>query len=315
MSTKTQTTTSGATTAPVASPRRAPRTKPYRVKLGSWWWALPALVLMLIVIYATTIAGGFFAFTNWSGLGAFDFVGLQNFVKIFQTPELIGSLWNTLILAFGFLVFTNIFGLLFALALNRTLKSRYVLRTLIFMPVVVSPIAVSYIWKFIFDYNGPLNQAMTAVGLPKQNWLASPALAIWCVLIVMVWQNIGFVMVIYLAGLATVPIEMEEAAALDGASTFKRFRYVVLPQIQPSVAIATTLTLIQGLRVFDQVVALTGGGPAGATQTLALEVYQTAFTYQQFGFGAALALILSLLILVFSLAQQYATRDRSLKEA
>lgn len=309
MTTKTQ------TQAPVAAPQRAPRTKPYRVKLGSWWWALPALVLMLIVIYATTVAGGFFAFTNWTGLGPFDFVGLQNFVKIFQTPELIGSLWNTLILAFGFLVFTNVLGLLFALALNRSLKSRYVLRTLIFMPVVVSPIAVSYIWKFIFDYNGPLNQAMTAVGLPKQNWLADPALAIWCVLIVMVWQNIGFVMVIYLAGLATVPIEMEEAAALDGAGPFKRFRFVVLPQIQPSVAIATTLTLIQGLRVFDQVVALTGGGPAGATQTLALEVYQTAFTYQQFGFGAALALILSLLILVFSIAQQYATRDRSLKEA
>ena len=309
MTTKTQTQT------PVAAPHRAPRTRPYRVKLGSWWWALPALVLMLIVIYATTIAGGFFAFTNWSGLGPFDFVGLQNFVKIFQTPELIGSLWNTLILAFGFLVFTNIFGLLFALALNRSLKSRYVLRTLIFMPVVVSPIAVSYIWKFIFDYNGPLNQVMTAVGLPKQNWLADPGLAIWCVLVVMIWQNIGFVMVIYLAGLATVPIEMEEAAALDGAGPFSRFRLVVLPMIQPSVAIATTLTLIQGLRVFDQVVALTGGGPAGATQTLALEVYQQAFTYQQFGFGAALALVLSLLILLFSIAQQYATRDRSAKEA
>lgn len=301
--------------AEVQAPRRVPGRKPYRVKLGSWWWALPALVLMIVVIYLTTIAGGFFAFTNWSGLGPFDFVGLANFVKIFQTPELIGSLWNTLFLAFGFLVLTNIFGLLFALALNRTLKSRYVLRTLIFMPVVVSPIAVSYIWKFIFDYNGPLNQAMAAVGLPKQNWLASPTLAIWCVLIVMVWQNIGFVMVIYLAGLATVPIEMEEAAALDGASTFKRFRYVVLPQIQPSVAIATTLTLIQGLRVFDQVVALTGGGPAGATQTLALEVYQQAFTYQEFGFGAALALVLSLLILIFSIAQQWATRDRSAKEA
>jgi len=299
----------------VRAPHRAPHTKAYRVRLGSWWWALPALVLTLIVIYVTTVTGGFFAFTNWSGLGPFDFVGLQNFVKIFQTPELIGSLWHTLFLAFGFLIFTNVFGLLFALALNRSLKSRYVLRTLIFMPVVVSPIAVSYIWKFIFDYNGPLNQSLTAVGLPKQNWLADPTLAIWCVLVVMVWQNIGFVMVIYLAGLATVPIEMEEAAALDGAGPFKRFRFVVLPQIQPSVAIATTLTLIQGLRVFDQVVALTGGGPAGATQTLALEVYEQAFTYQQFGFGAALALILSLLILLFSIAQQYATRDRSLKEA
>ncbi|WP_369961099.1 carbohydrate ABC transporter permease [Leifsonia sp. EB34] len=313
--TKAQSPSRSESPAQVQAPRRVPGGKSYRVRLGSWWWALPALVLMLVVIYATTIAGGFFAFTNWSGLGPFDFVGVANFVKIFQTPELIGSLWNTLFLAFGFLVLTNVFGLLFALALNRSLKSRYVLRTLIFMPVVVSPIAVSYIWKFIFDYNGPLNQAMTAVGLPKQNWLADPALAIWCVLIVLVWQNIGFVMVIYLAGLATVPIEMEEAAALDGAGPFKRFRYVVLPQIQPSVAIATTLTLIQGLRVFDQVVALTGGGPAGATQTLALEVYQTAFTYQQFGFGAALALVLSLLILIFSVAQQYLTRDRSLKEA
>ncbi len=314
MTMQTEAQTTAGSSGPARDPRRDPRKKSYHVRLGSWWWALPALVLMIIVIYVTTIAGGFFAFTNWSGLGPFDFVGFQNFVKIFKTPELVGSLWNTLFLAFGFLILTNVFGLLFALALNRGLKSRYVLRTLVFMPVVVAPIAVSYIWKFIFDYNGPLNGLMTGIGLPKQNWLASPSLAIWCVLIVMVWQNIGFVMVIYLAGLATVPVEMEEAAALDGASALRRFRYVVLPMINPSVAIATTLTLIQGLRVFDQVVALTGGGPAGATQTLALEVYQQAFTYQEFGFGAALALLLSLLILIFSIAQQWATRSRSGQE-
>jgi len=294
---------------------RGPRTASYHVRLGSWWWALPAFVLVLVVIYASTVAGGFYAFTNWSGVGDWSFVGLANFVKIFQTPELVGSLWNTLFLAIGFLVFTNILGLLFALALNRGLKTRYLLRTLVFMPVVVSPIAVSYIWKFIFDYNGPLNQFVHALGMAKQNWLASPTLAIWCVLVVLVWQNIGFIMVTYLAGLATVPVEMEEAAAIDGAGAFRRFRFVVLPMIQPSVAIATTLTLIQGLRVFDQVVALTNGGPAGATQTLALEVYNEAFTYQQFGFGAALALVLSLLIMVFSVGQQYATRDRSQKEA
>jgi raffinose/stachyose/melibiose transport system permease protein len=315
MVTQMVTQTEVVTTAGSRGPRRGPRTKSYHVRLGAWWWALPALVLMVIVIYASTVAGGFFAFTNWTGVGAFDFVGLDNFVKIFHTPQLVGSLWNTLFLAFGFLVFTNILGLLFALALNRGLKSRYVLRTLVFMPVVVSPVAVSYIWKFIFDYNGPLNQFLNSLGMPSVNWLASPTLAIWCVLIVMVWQNIGFIMVTYLAGLATVPVELEEAGALDGAGAFRRFRYVVLPMIQPSVAIATTLTLVQGLRVFDQVMALTGGGPAGSTSTLALEVYQAAFTYQQFGFGAALALVLSLLILVFSIAQQWATRDRSGMEA
>jgi raffinose/stachyose/melibiose transport system permease protein len=282
------------------------------IAYGHWWWALPAVVLMGVTIYLSTAVGAFYAFTDWTGAGPFNFVGLANFTKIFQTPELLGSLTNTLILAFGFLIFTNVIGLLFALALNRTLKTRYLLRTLICMPVVLSPIAVSFIWKFIFSFDGALNQFLRSVGIDSQtDWLASPKLALACILVVMVWQNIGFVMVTYLAGLAVVPPELEEAAALDGAGTWRRFRSVTLPLIQPSLAIATTLTLIQGLRVFDQVLALTGGGPSGATETLATQVYKQTFTYNSFGSGAAMALLLSALILIFSIAQQYATRDRS----
>ena len=296
-------------------PDRADRPQPRSrlIAYGRWWWALPALGLMLVTIYLSTATGAFYAFTDWTGAGPFHFVGLSNFTRVFRTPELLGSLTNTLLLAFGFLVFTNVFGLLFALALNRTLKTRYLLRTLIFMPVVLSPIAVSYVWKFIFAFDGPLNQFLGSIGLTslQQDWLASPRLALACILVVMVWQNTGFVMVTYLAGLATVPPELEEAAALDGAGPWRRFRSVTLPLIQPALAIATTLTLIQGLRVFDQVVALTGGGPAGATETLATEVYKETFTYNAFGSGAAMALLLSALILIFSIAQQYATRDRA----
>jgi raffinose/stachyose/melibiose transport system permease protein len=290
---------------------RQPRSR--LIAYGHWWWALPALVLMVVTIYLSTATGAFYAFTDWTGAGPFNFVGISNFTRVFQTEELLGALINTLILAFGFLVFTNIFGLLFALALNRTLKSRYVLRTLIFMPVVLSPVAVSFVWKFIFSFDGALNQFLASIGLKswQHDWLASPKLALACVLIVMVWQNIGFVMVTYLAGLATVPPELEEAAALDGAGNWRRFRSVTLPLIQPSLAIATTLTLIQGLRVFDQVLALTGGGPSGATETLATEVYKETFTYNSFGSGAAMALLLCALILIFSIAQQYATRDRA----
>nr|WP_246325007.1 sugar ABC transporter permease [Petropleomorpha daqingensis] len=267
---------------------------------------------MLALIYATTASGAFYAFTDWAGIGDYNFVGLDNFTKIFRTPELTGALVNTLILAFGFLILTNVLGLLFALALNRGLKSRFVLRTLLFMPVVIAPIAVSYIWKFIFAFNGPLNQTLGAIGLKswQHDWLGDPDLALWCVMAVMIWQSVGFCMVIYLAGLATVPVELEEAAALDGAGVFTRFRHIIVPMIQPSIAIATTLMLIQGLRVFDQVLALTAGGPAGATQTLATEVYQQAFVFNNFGFGAALALVLSVLILIFTVIQQYATRDR-----
>jgi raffinose/stachyose/melibiose transport system permease protein len=302
-----------ATAVPAEKVRRRGRNgSGYRIGYGHWWWALPAVALMLALIYATTASGAFYAFTDWTGIGGFNLVGLKNFTNIFQTPELTGALVNTLVLAFGFLVLTNVLGLLFALALNRGLKSRFVLRTLLFMPVVLAPIAVSYVWKFIFAFDGPLNQTLGAVGLKswQHDWLADPTLALMSILLVMVWQNIGFTMVIYLAGLATVPVELEEAAALDGAGTFARFRRITVPMIQPSVAIATTLTLIQGLRIFDQVLALTGGGPAGATQTLATEVYQQTFVFNNFGFGAALALVLSVLILIFTVVQQYLTRDR-----
>ena len=265
------------------------------------------------VIYASTAAGAFYSFTNWTGIGSFNFVGLSNFAKVFNTPQFFKALVNTVLLAAGYVVFTNILGLGFALALNRTLRTRYLLRMLIFMPVVLSPVAVSYIWKFIFAYNGSLNQILGDIGLGswRHDWLAVPHLALGCVLVVMVWQSIGFVAVVYLAGLATVPRELEEAAAIDGAGPWRRFRRITVPLIQPSLAIATTLTLIQGLRVFDQVMALTGGGPDNATQTLASEIYQQTFTYQEFGLGAAMALVLTVFILVCTIAQLALTRDRT----
>jgi raffinose/stachyose/melibiose transport system permease protein len=280
------------------------------------WWALPGIALVLALIYVPTALGSFYAFTDWKGIGGWSWVGLENFRAILNDKELLGSLKNTVFLAFGFLILTNVIGLLLALALNRNLKTRYLLRTLVFMPVVLAPIAVSYVWSFIFDFNGPLNQGLGSVGLDslQRDWLADPTLAKFCVLTVMVWQNVGFCMVIYLAGLATVPFELEEAAALDGAGRWNRFVHIVLPSIKPSLGIATTLMLIQGLRVFDQIMALTGGGPAGATQTLATEIYQQTIVFGKFGFGAALALLLSVMILFLSSIQQLATRDRSARK-
>ncbi len=282
------------------------------IAYGHWWWALPAIVAVVLIHYVATAGGAFYAFTDYTGIGDFNFIGLENFQQIFDDPTMVGSLRNTLFLAFGFLIATNVVGLLLALALNRTLKTRYVLRALFFMPVVLSPLAVSFIWKFIFQFNGPLNAFLGAVGLQslQKTWLADPTLALWCVLFVMTWQTFGLVMVIYLAGLATVPLEIEEAAALDGAGTWSRFLHITLPSIRPSLVIASALMLIQGLRVFDQVMALTGGGPGGATETLATQVYKETFALSNFGFGAALALMLTVIILVFSAVQQFATRER-----
>lgn len=304
-------------------PPKARRTPPPRrsrralISYGHWWWALPAIVFVIGVHYAATLTGGFFAFTNWTGLGDFDFIGLANFERIFSDPLLVLAVGNTLFLAFGSVIITNVAGLLFALAINRTLKTRYILRTLLFLPVVLSSLAVAYVWKFIFDFNGPLNGLLGALGLDslQRVWLADPTWSIWAILITVCWQQTGFVMVIYLAGLASVPIEVEEAAALDGAGVWGRFWNVIVPAIRPSIAIATTLGIIQGLRIFDQILALTRGGPAGATETLATEVYKQAFSLGQFGFGSALALVLTVIILFFAIIQQYVTRDRDAGKA
>jgi raffinose/stachyose/melibiose transport system permease protein len=300
----------GTTTAGGGKTSRPRRSRPL-IRYGHWWWALPAILMVLAIHYIATAGGAFYAFTDWTGIGDFEFIGLDNFVRIFEDPALVGSLKNTLYLAFGFLILTNVIGLGLALALNRTLKTRYFLRVVFFMPVVLSPLAVSYIWKFIFDFNGPLNDVIGWFGMEPKTWLADPTLALWAVLVVMAWQTTGMCMVIYLAGLATVPPEIEEAAALDGAGTWRRFRHITVPSIRPSIAIASTLMLVQGLRVFDQVMALTGGGPAGATETLATQVYKQTFALSNFGFGAALALTLTLIMLVFSVLQTQATKDRS----
>lgn len=284
----------------------------YRLSLGYWWWALPGTLLVFGMHYVSTAVGGFFAFTDWTGIGAFDLVGFDNFVKIFKDPSKLGAVSNTLFLAITSVIGTILGGLLLALAINRTLKTRYTLRVLFFMPVVLSPLASSYIWKYIFDYAGPFNQLLAAVGLGDlaRPWLGDPTFAIWTILIVRVWGGVGFTMVIFLAGLASVQSEIEEAAAIDGANLWQRFRYVVLPALRPAIAITTLLGIVQGLRVFDEVMAMTGGGPAGATETLGTLIYKETFALGNFGYGAALALVLSAIILVFALIQQRVAAGR-----
>jgi raffinose/stachyose/melibiose transport system permease protein len=282
------------------------------VSHGSWWWAAPGLLAVLGVHYIATFLGVIYAFTDFNGIGEFNWIGLDNFKTILDDYEVMSSISNTAFLAFGFLVFTNIIGLLLALAINRTLKTRYFLRTVLFLPVVLSAISVSYIFKYIFAFDGPLNAAAKASGLSDGMyvWLADPQFALFAILLVAVWQNSGIAMVVYLAGLALVPQELEEAAALDGAGTFSRFRHITLPMIQPAIAINFTLSLTTGLKIFDQVKAMTNGGPFGATDTLATVIYRNTYEYMNYGYGAAISLVFTIAILVLAGIQMYLTRNR-----
>lgn len=282
------------------------------IHYGYWWWSLPAVLMIFAVHYVATGIGVSYSLTDFKGIGSYNWVGFENYVKIFKDEVLVGAVRHTLLLAFAFFIIVNVVGLACALAVNRTLKTRYILRTLIFLPVVLSPLAVSYIFKFIYQVEGPVNSLLAILGLEswQRTWLADPTWAIYAVLTVLIWQNIGFAMVIFLAGLATVPHEIEEAAAIDGAGPVARFRYVTLPLLRPATAISTTLSLTTGLRVFDQVQGLTGGGPFGATETLSTQIYQTIFIYGDFGYGSAIAFVFTIVVVIAAGIQLFVTRDK-----
>jgi raffinose/stachyose/melibiose transport system permease protein len=263
--------------------------------------------------FLPSILGGTYAFTGWNGAGAdASWIGLGNFRAIFSDPTMSNALVHTFQLA-GLLVVTcNVLGLLLAMSLRGPLKARNLLRAMFFVPFALSHLATGYIWQYIFQYGGPLNRLLVTMGLEswQRVWLADPTWAIYTILVVLVWQYTGLTMVIYLAGLEGIPDELHDAAAVDGASSWLKFRKVTLPLLAPAITISVTLTLIYGLGAFDQVLSLTGGGPVNATETLATQVWQQTFVYGRFGYGSALALILTALVATLSIAQVSLLRFR-----
>jgi len=292
---------------PLPKPRRR------RVRGAPWAFVIPAVIAVLAVRYFPILIGGAYSLTDWKGdgLGA-NYVGLANFRHIFSDHAARSAIVHTLVLAGLFVVLVNFAGLLLALGLRRAVKTRSILRAVFFLPVVLSELATAYVWQYIFTYDGPLNLFLGAVGLDswKRAWIADPTWAMYTILTVMVWQFAGLTMVIYLAGLQGISDELEDAAAVDGASPFTKFRRVTLPLLAPAMTVAVTLTLIFGLRVFDQVIGITGGGPVDATETLATQVYKQTFNFGLFGYGAATAVVMTAIIAVLTIVMTILLRLR-----
>src|SRR5690606_9091580 len=210
------------------------------------------------------------AFTDWTGRRAApNFIGGANFVELFTATEAIAALRNTVVVAFTATVVQTVLGLALALALHSALASRNLLRTLFFAPALLPPVIIGFLWKYILTPAGPFNDLLRALGLDgfARSWLGDSSLALWSVIAVVIWQHVGLTMVIYLAGLQGIPEELREAAEIDGASWWRRLWHITLPLLMPATTITMSLTLISGLKLFDQVFVMTGGGPGYATQT------------------------------------------------
>jgi raffinose/stachyose/melibiose transport system permease protein len=250
--------------------------------------------------------GVLLAFTDWNGINpTYEYIGFENFQNLWDTPLVRDAIVRTLVIAICITVVQNAIGLLLALGVNSNIKSRNFLRVFLFAPAVLTPVVVAYLWRNILAPEGALNALLGAIGLDslEQAWLGDSDYAMWSVIGIVVWQFAGYSMVIFLAGLQSIPREIYEAAEVDGASRWSRFWHIERPLLAPAITINLMLSIIGGIKLFDQIYATTGGGPANATENLSTLIYQYAFNSGRFSFAIAMAVVLTILVAVFAFAQ------------
>ena len=262
----------------------------------------------------------FLSFVSWKG-GALDtikWVGLDNYDTIFKTAKVaekgIGyffnkvdlgiTLKNTVFYTVVTVPLTLVFAIALAWFLNKAVKGAVAFRTILFFPYVASMVAICVCWNFMLMKNGPVNQFLNALGIPfNKSWTADSSMAIWAIILVSIWRNMGYYMIIYLAALQGVPAELYEAATIDGAGRWKQFKHVTLPQLRPTTFFASIMMIISCFKIYDVVAIMTDGGPGRSTKMLVTYIYAEAFNNFNFGIASAIAMILLILVLAITIIQ------------
>ena len=278
------------------------------------WLAIGLYIAFLLYPIASSLVT---SFTDRNPLRAESaFVGLDNYRQLFADPRLLTSLRFTIVVVIAVTIVSNVVGLGFAMLLNRPSVGYRLMRTLIFIPQVLSGVIVAFIWRSILTQNGLLNTFLGNVGLSDQpiSWIGTPDLALLSVCVVVSWATIAFATVVYVAALQSVPDELYEAARIDGATAVGRFRFVTLPMIAPGMTISIVLCLITTFKLYDVIAVLTGGGPANSTQTTAFYLITVAFTTNRFGYASAIAILLLVLttVIAYSLTGLLRRREADL---
>lgn len=283
--------------------RRGPRRRVYgRVPPIVWLLLLVPLAVEMFWVFWPAFNSFQLSFTKWNGVGAAQPVGLRNYQTlflddpIFRTAIKNNAIW---IIAFGGI--SVAVGLSLAVALNRPRRGVGIYRSAIYLPMVFSLAVSGLFWQVLYQPDGPINSALAAVGINtgSHQWLADPKTALGAILVAAVWRQAGYIMVLYLAGLKGCDPQLEEAAAVDGASRWQRFAHVVMPQLRNVNTVVFAVTVIDSLRTFDIVWAMTRGGPYNSTQLLSTYMYQVGFTLVNLGYGSAIAVVIFVLAIVF----------------
>lgn len=263
---------------------------------------VPAVILFLIFVIYPFLKGVRISFTNWNGYSqTMRYVGIHNYTRLFRDANVWVALRNTLIYGIVCTIIQNIVGLVYALFLNSSFKGRSILRTVIYLPVMIAPLIMGYVMYFFVQYDGgALNDILIALGKQPVDFMANSKIGITIIVLINSLQFVGVAMVIYLAGLQNIPNMYYEAAMLDGADYRKTFRHIVLPLLMPAIASSTVLNLIGGLKLFDVIMALTSGGPGYSTHSLSTLITNQFFAAQSAGYASAIGIVAFLVILIIS---------------
>ncbi len=264
---------------------------------------IPILALFVCFNTIPLIRGFIYSFTNFKGFGDYDWVGLRNYVDLFSDPRVGSSYWFTFRLAVVATIVTNVISLILALGLNSKIKAKSFFRGAYFIPNVLGALVVGYIFNYFFTYILPELGKMMGSGALSSSMLSNTKTAWIAIVIVCSWQAIAMNTIIYISGLQTVPEDVYEAGSLDGATGWKKFKHLTFPLIIPFFSINMVLCIKNFLMVFDQIMALTKGGPAQSTESISYLIYNNGMSGGQFGFQSANAVIFFIVIVLISVAQ------------
>lgn len=270
---------------------------------------LPSLIGFLAFTLIPVLLSVGLSFTSWDIVSGFEnikWTGLSNYAQMFKDATFSKSLTNNLYYTVIFVPCTMVLALLFALGMKRKPKGQTAIKAMMFMPYITNIVVVSFIWMALFQpYSGPLTKMLTAIGIEKPPmWLMKRASAMNSIILVNVWYNVGYAMVIFLAGLQNIPDDLYEAASIDGANPFHKFFQITLPLLSPTTFFILVTTMINSFKVFGTVNVMTQGGPSGdATTVLVFYIYRTAFRYYKMGYASAMSIVLFLMIFIVTLIQ------------
>lgn len=286
--------------------RRGPRARlALRNALIGWTFILPNFAGFAVLTLAPVITLFYLSLTSWNAFGAAKWVGLENFVELAGDKSFHTALGNTVYYAALHIPLTIVVSLGLALLLNQKLRGAAFFRTVAFFPYITSIVAVAVVWNMLFSPEfGPVNQFLEALGVATPpGWTVSKDWAMPAVIIVGTWRDMGYYMLLFLAGLQTVPAELHEAARIDGADVWQRFWNVTLPCLRPTMFFVTVMVTIQSFKVFDLILVMTDGGPGQATLVLSQYIYRKGFEEFQFGYASAVAVVLFFICIGVTIVQ------------